>query len=166
MKINVAQLRKAIGARQSFTFHSPAEKLAGGDENFWLHGRLEVNGEAVNNGRHMSVSGIISGTARLTCTRCLEGFTLGVSVPFSETYREKGDDTDPDALSFDGDEIDISEPVREALVIAEPLKALCREDCLGICAVCGANRNDTPCACDTAVLDPRFAALEKLLPKK
>jgi len=166
MKINVAQLRKAIGARQSFTFHSPAEKLAGGDENFWLHGRLEISGEADYNGRYISVSGIICGTARLTCTRCLESFPLDVSVPFRETYREEGDDTDPDALSFNGDEIDIGEPVREALVIAEPLKALCREDCLGICAVCGANRNDTPCACDTAVPDPRFAALEKLLPKQ
>jgi uncharacterized protein len=166
MKINVAQLRKAIGARQSFNFHSPAEKLASGDGNFWLHGLLEVSGDVINTGRFLAVTGIIGGTARLTCNRCLTDFTQDISVPFSETFREEGDDADPDALSFYGDEIDIAESVREALVIAEPLKALCREDCLGICPVCGVNRNENPCACDTAVLDPRLAALGKLLPRK
>lgn len=166
MKINIAQLRKAIGARQSFTFHSPAESIAGGEKDFWLHGPLSVSGEVVNNGRLLAVSGTIGGTARLNCNRCLTDFTLAISVPFSEHYREDGDAADPDALGFQGDEIDITEPVREALIIAEPLKALCREDCQGICPVCGANRNENPCACDTAVLDPRLAALEKLLPKK
>lgn len=166
MKINIAQLRQAIGARQSFTFHSLAEKIAGDEKNFWLHGPVEISGEAVNNGRFIAIAGTIVATARLTCTRCLADFTMPVSVPFGETYREGENGADADALSFNGDELDLAEPVREALIMAEPLKALCREDCQGLCPVCGVNRNETPCACDTAVLDPRLAALAKLLPKK
>jgi uncharacterized protein len=166
MKINIAQLRQAIGARQSFTFHSRAEKIAGDEKNFWLHGPIEISGEAVNNGRFIAVTGAIDATARLVCTRCLADFTSQVSVPFSETYREGGDSDDQDATIFQGDELDLAEPVREALVMAEPLKALCREDCQGLCPVCGVNRNETPCACSAAVIDPRLAALAKLLPEK
>lgn len=166
MKINIAQLRQAIGARQSFTFHSRADIIAGDEKNFWLHGPVEISGEAVNNGRFIVVAGTIAATARLTCTRCLADFTRPVAVPFSETFSDEGDSPPEDAIAFSGDELDLVEPVREALVMAEPLKALCREDCQGLCPVCGTNRNENPCACDTAVLDPRLAALAKLLPQK
>ena len=107
----------------------------------------------------------ISGVASLACTRCLEDFSRQVTIPFGETYREDGVD-DPDALSYHGDEIDIAEPVREALIMAEPLKPLCREDCQGLCPRCGVNRNETPCACGSDDIDPRLAALAKLLPPK
>jgi uncharacterized protein len=163
MKINIAQLRQAIGARQSFTFQSPVEKIAGDEKDFWLHGRIEISGEAVNTGRLLAVTGTISGIARLVCTRCLESFTRPVTVPFAETYSEDGE-ADNDAIAFQGDEIDIAEPVREALIMAEPLKALCREDCQGLCPRCGVNRNETPCACGSDDIDPRLAALAKLLP--
>ncbi len=164
MKINIAQLRQAIGARQSFTFHSPVEKVAGDEKNFWLHGDIEVSGEVVNNGRLLAVTGTIGGVASLVCTRCLEGFIRPVTIPFGQTYREDDGQADPDAIDFHGDEIDLAEPVREALIMAEPLKALCREDCRGLCPRCGVNRNETPCACGSDDIDPRLAALAKLLP--
>lgn len=167
MKINIAQLRQAIGASQSFSFHSPVEDLAGEAGELWLHGRIEVTGEAVNTGRLLAISGVIKGVAGLNCNRCLADFTRQVAVPFSETFREEGSAaTDPDALVYHGDEIDIAEIVREALIVAEPLKALCGEECRGLCPTCGANRNETPCTCVTTSIDPRLAALEKLLPKK
>ncbi len=167
MKINIAQLRQAIGASQSFSFHTPVEDLAGEAGELWLTGRIEVVGEAVNTGRLLAVSGVIKGAGGLNCNRCLADFTHEVAVHFSETFREAGTAaTDPDALVYQGDEIDIAEIVREALIVAEPLKALCDEECRGLCPTCGANRNETPCTCVTTSIDPRLAALEKLLPKK
>ncbi len=167
MKINIAQLRQAIGASQSFSFHTPVEDLAGETGELWLKGRIEVTGEAVNTGRLLAISGVIKGVAGQTCHRCLADFTSEAVITFSENFREEGSAaTDPDALVYHGDEIDLAEIVREALIVAEPLKALCGEDCRGLCPTCGVNRNETPCTCVTTSIDPRLAALEKLLPKK
>jgi Predicted metal-binding, possibly nucleic acid-binding protein len=166
MKINIAQLRQAIGARQSFTFHSPVEEIVGGKDGFWLHGAVDVRGEVVNNGRFFAVTGTAGAASALTCTRCLDDFSRQVSIPFTETFREQGAADDPDATVFHGDEIDIAEIVREAMIIAEPLKALCSDDCQGLCPICGVNRNQISCDCKTVGIDPRLAALEKLLPQK
>ena len=46
--------------------------------------------------------------------------------------------------------------------LALPMKPLCREDCRGLCRVCGANRNTAPCTCDPRPPDPRLAALRDL----
>jgi uncharacterized protein len=103
----------------------------------------------------------------MNCNRCLTDFTRQVAIPFGENFREHGTAVaDPDTLSYQGDEIDLAEIVREALILAEPLKALCSEKCRGLCPICGTNRNETDCACETVSIDPRLAVLEKLLPKK
>jgi uncharacterized protein len=167
MKINIAQLRQAIGARQSFNFSTQAGHIAGEGNELWLRGPVEITGEAVNNGSLIAVSGLIKGTAAMNCNRCLTDFTREVAIPFGENFRDQSTAVaDPDALSYHGDEIDLAEIVREALIVAEPLKALCSEDCRGLCPICGINRNDATCACETVSIDPRLAALAKLLPKK
>ena len=167
MKINIAHIRQAIGARQSFSFRCPVEEITGADPGLWLHGPVEVEGEVVNNGRLLLVSGTVRVASRQTCHRCLADFGRAENIAFTENFQESDSaDADPEVSTFTGDELDIGEVVREALVMAEPLKALCREDCLGICQQCGVNRNLEPCSCQTASIDPRLAALEKLLERK
>jgi len=52
--------------------------------------------------------------------------------------------------------------VRDALLLELPLAPLCDAECAGLCATCGANRNQTRCSCVTTDLDPRWAALRSL----
>jgi uncharacterized protein len=167
MKINVMQLKQAIGASQSFHFHSPADKLEDGETVLWLHGDIEVGGQIVNNGRLLAVEGIIRGTARHVCNRCLQEFVCRVKIPFAENYQEEGITSmdDPDLVKFQGDEVDISDAVRDTLLLAEPLKAVCSETCQGLCLKCGADLNAGDCGCDREIIDPRLAALQKLLEK-
>lgn len=167
MKINIADVRQAIGGRQSFSFQASVEKIAGEMPDFWLTGDIAVAGEVVNTGRYLQIGGDIRATSRQSCHRCLADYSHAVAIPFSENFRESGDsEGDPDFTPYQGDEIDLSEIVREALVMAEPLKALCRDDCRGLCPKCGASLNTAPCSCDLTTVDPRLAALEKLLDKK
>ena len=49
------------------------------------------------------------------------------------------------------------------ILILWPMKVLCHESCKGICPVCGRNRNDGDCGCDTFVPDPRMAKLRDIL---
>src|SRR6266850_1290713 len=70
------------------------------------------------------------------------------------------DDLDVDF--YENDELDMARVVVNETTLALPMKPLCREDCRGLCPVCGANRNVAPCTCDTRPPDPRLAALRDL----
>jgi uncharacterized protein len=67
------------------------------------------------------------------------------------------------ALSvFEGNIINIDDLAREQLYLALPSRVLCDENCLGLCSVCGVNKNDVECSCEREEIDPRWAALKDL----
>jgi uncharacterized protein len=105
-----------------------------------------------------------------TCSRCLVAVTSPVEVDIEEEALPSIDiDTGvavdtlyaPDALWLDDHhELDLSEAVREAISLAEPIVVLCRPDCRGLCLACGADLNADPShSHDADELDPRLAAL-------
>ena len=59
--------------------------------------------------------------------------------------------------------LDIDQIAEMALLLWLPAKQLCREDCKGLCPICGADRNEVDCGCDTRRVDPRLEGLKKLL---
>ena len=67
---------------------------------------------------------------------------------------------DAEQETFDGKRIDLDPILREQLLLALPMNALCREDCKGLCGVCGQNLNERACGCDPRVPDPRLAPLK------
>lgn len=81
-----------------------------------------------------------------SCVRCLDEFFLPVSVEFEELYQFPSryrEETDL-VLPEDG-YIDLQPLYREFLILALPIKRLCKPDCKGLCVVCGANLNRTTC---------------------
>lgn len=66
---------------------------------------------------------------------------------------------DTDEEVFDGKTIDLDPIVREQVLLALPMNAVCREDCKGLCAQCGQNLNEKQCGCEQKVTDPRLAPL-------
>lgn len=71
------------------------------------------------------------------------------------------DDEDMDLFPYDGDVVDLEPLIKEQLILAVPYAPLCREDCLGLCAQCGADLNQGSCGCEKPI-DPRFEALKGL----
>jgi len=63
---------------------------------------------------------------------------------------------------FDGKVIDLEPIVREQVLLALPMSAVCREDCSGLCVKCGQNLNEKKCGCETTFVDPRLAALKNI----
>ena len=59
--------------------------------------------------------------------------------------------------------LDIDELLRSDILLELPLKYLCREDCKGLCPVCGANRNEVQCNCAVKSVDPRLEALRQFM---
>jgi uncharacterized protein len=63
---------------------------------------------------------------------------------------------------FDGKVIDLEPLVREQVLLALPMNAVCSEDCSGLCVKCGQNLNEKQCGCDTTFVDPRLAVLKNI----
>jgi uncharacterized protein len=104
------------------------------------------------------------------CGRCLQPVVAPIDVDIEEVALPSIDidtglplhsDTEPDVLRLDDHhELDLGEPVREAISLAEPIALLCRSDCRGLCLVCGIDLNTvTDHRHQEESIDPRLAAL-------
>ena len=118
------------------------------------------------------VAGHLTGELELTCSRCLEPFTLPLAADFDLRYVPRADnagdgeqEVEEDDLStafYDNDEIDLSQLIMEQFQLALPMKPLCTDACKGLCPRCGTNLNTGACDCNQQWEDPRFAALKAM----
>lgn len=101
------------------------------------------------------------------CDRCLKEvllpFSIHVSreVDLAKTEAERAEDLD-EACYIAGACLDTDRLVYEEILLDFPMKVLCREDCKGICKVCGADLNLGECGCDRTVLDPRMSVIQDI----
>jgi uncharacterized protein len=114
-----------------------------------MHGVLEKSGDDV------LLRGDLRGTLDASCARCLEPAHIVLDVPLTVTFVEKGEedgegdaDDQEDVVFFDGAEIDLGAELRDEILLAVPINPLCQDGCLGLCPVCGGNRNNVPCDCE------------------
>ena len=102
---------------------------------------------------------------KCVCDRCGREFERDwlqtVDVPL---VADLSDDADSDAFPIEDNGVDVNEVLETCFILESESKTLCREDCKGLCPVCGKDLNDGPCGCETPK-DPRFAVLEQLLDK-
>jgi uncharacterized protein len=112
----------------------------------------------------------------MACSRCLATVELPLESTFNLTFARSVPGSGEMALAesreleaeemgivlFAGDEIDFREVVQEQVILAVPMQVLCREDCRGLCAGCGANLNTGACRCARDEVDPRLAVLKTL----
>ena len=124
--------------------------------------QVTVDAFRVDEGWMLNVRGTL--TVRLRCDRCLEPATLPLSLSFQAEAAEDAASVEEDdlLLPMNRDTVDISERVREHIILALPLKVLCRPDCQGLCPQCGQDLNQGSCDCDTTDLDPRLEGLAEL----
>ncbi len=109
------------------------------------------------------VTGEVEAPWHGTCRRC-SAPVLGVSrVRVDERYVEHPEPSDELSYPFEGDQVDLAPLVHDAVLLDLPLAPLCREDCAGLCPVCGADRNEEACGC-APERDPRWAMLDALRP--
>jgi uncharacterized protein len=107
-------------------------------------------------------SGRLSGTFHMRCARCLKEFDAPFEVEVHELFvNEPAEDTDDYPLEAEGF-IEVEQMVRDAVGVELPFSPLCTPDCLGLCPVCGGDRNLGECPGDHVEVDPRWSSLEHL----
>jgi len=121
------------------------------------------------------VVGEFSTKVEMLCARCLEPIARDVSKKFDLLYRPQGSDAGKEELSvtaaeaeigyYRGEGLLLEDVLREQVLLALPLKAICREDCKGLCPHCGKNLNQEQCNCAEPMEDPRWSALKDIREK-
>ena len=118
------------------------------------------------------LKGKLETSLEVACARCLEPVLHEVDRSFDLLYRPLGTDAGHEELSvtdaeaeigyYQGDSLLLEDALREQVLLAVPLKTLCREDCKGLCPHCGKNLNEVHCSCAEQMEDPRWAALKEI----
>jgi uncharacterized protein len=117
------------------------------------------------------VTGVIRARVPQVCGRCVEPSPIDVSARVDtrftprpqrrkEDFELGSDDLEVDFYTDDG--LNLGTLVETETTLALPMKPLCREDCRGLCPVCGGNRNLVDCRCEVRAPDPRLAVLKDL----
>jgi uncharacterized protein len=172
MIYNVAQLMKSpIGTSLIADIDEDNVQF---DEDLKVIGPItgHVRIRRVNQG--LLVDGLIDLTLELTCTRCLKQFEQLMHLPFEERFYPTIDivtgmplppTREEDVFPIDDHHlIDLTEAIRQRVLLDLPMVTLCKEDCAGLCSQCGHDLNLGPCACKPEV-DERFSVLSTLLQK-
>jgi uncharacterized protein len=170
MRIELAGLENGKGA---FAHAYAPGELIFQDDRMRLLEPPAVSGKVRQAGRRAHVSGRVSARLQVDCDRCLKPIELPVDSAFDLEYVTPEDyqaqqadeltEEDLDLSTFDGEVIDVDELVVEELLLAAPDHVLCSENCKGICAACGADRNSVECDCEKEAVDPRWAGLKELV---
>ncbi|HLJ86772.1 MAG TPA: DUF177 domain-containing protein [Candidatus Angelobacter sp.] len=141
-------------------------------------GRAELIRE--NRGPHEVVEDIrlvgrFSAKVETLCGRCLDPVEHSLTEEFDLIYRPTGVDAVKEDASiglaeteigyYRGEGLELNEVIKEQILLALPIRPLCRADCKGLCPRCGSNRNVESCDCAQTVADPRWSALEDLRKK-
>jgi uncharacterized protein len=122
-----------------------------------------LKGEFTGTGESVSVLGTVRAKLTAHCARCLREVSQPLTADIDEVFVREADPENLDQRLLDGHQIDLSDPVREALLLEMPMRLLCRKDCKGLCPVCGANLNENLCDCSKGMPKANpFAALSEL----
>jgi uncharacterized protein len=147
-QVSLRDLKRTQGAHKSFRVEGTYAVVAAAGLAVLPAGRLVVAEgtlEAVGDG--VLVTAIAQAEVDAQCSRCLTPFVTPAEVAVQElfVYDDRVDEfDDEDVLPIVGDQIDLADAIRDAILLDQPLIPLCREDCRGLCPRCGADLNTTP----------------------
>lgn len=156
VKVDISQIVGRDGESQSISMVVNALDI--GETSPWFTGVISVTGQIVNVGASFRLALRVQGQATMECSRCLKILDHKIEFDIDDTV-------EVDDVDLVGGFLDIGEIIRTALTFYQPMQPLCSESCQGLCFHCGVDRNLVKCGCDQVALDPRLAALKKLLEK-
>ena len=160
LTVNAVELLRQPGTRRHIDVTIALTALDIDDPR--LEGDVAVDVTAESTLDDIVVTGTLIVDWRDTCRRCLRLLSAPIVVDVEERYALPGESVDPEAFPVEHGQLDLAPMVRENLLLGVPDAPLCRDDCPGLCPICGADLQSEPCTCDTTVRDERWAVLDQL----
>ena len=173
MKFRIEDIPPEGRAEEHFLEESQlAERLAAETvRSFRFSSPIGVHLKVTRSGRVFLVKSRIAARMEWICARCLDSFFMDLASEFTTTWKPRPENFSlPEEVElnredlatefYEGEEIDVTSFVQDQILLTLPQKAICREECRGLCPRCGKNLNREVCQCREEEIDPRLAPLK------
>jgi uncharacterized protein len=168
----VLQIRDIPEGNSRQRYQLPADHFQLDYEGIESAGDLAVWGDVSRLKDQLIFRGQFSMPVRLTCARCAEQFERAIESELVFVLKFTPDQANQDLDESDSEdyyflpegtlEFDCSDLIRDRIILSVGLKPLCREECKGICPLCGTNLNIDQCSCEKEEIDERWLPLKDL----
>lgn len=99
-----------------------------------------------------------------SCDRCSTDFTREMNMLFEHKLAQTlVDDGNDDYIETPDFKLELDDIVISDILLSLPQKNLCKDDCKGLCQICGKNLNEGDCSCDKREIDPRLEMLKQFM---
>jgi len=130
---------------------------------------VKVSGAVTNNAGRISLNASVTYSYEAQCDLCAKDFTDTQEVAVEHRLaRSLGDEESEEHILIPDASLDLSRLIRENILLNFPMRVLCREECRGLCLICGTDLNEgsdgsrNVCGCKKEI-DPRLSVLKDLL---
>lgn len=167
MKVNLTQLLSAVGRTEERLVPVEMAHFALDGAEYPFAGKSDLSLYLENlGGNKVLVKAAGEYILTIPCSRCLDEVSYPFSVDFEREIHVDSVEQKPaeeeEYQFITGYELDTDRLVYEEILMHFPYSVLCKEDCKGICSVCGVNQNHGTCSCDHVVGDPRMAVIQDI----
>jgi uncharacterized protein len=162
MIIDVGDLISKKAYKKKVHLVSDIENFYDDGENIEFLKPVTLDGELFIAENVICLEGKVTTELRLSCSRCLTSFNYDIDFQIHENFSNNNENKDDEIIFIDSDIIDITEIIKNNIIISLPIKKLCKDNCKGLCQVCGTNLNISSCNCMDDTVDPRLAKLKDL----
>lgn len=168
MEIQLVEILKNEGKKESFTINETMEDTTIDfcGEIIAFKNPIEVSGYMVNYEGKIHLEMSIKTSVERTCSRCLRAYNDKMDINADYVFVKDIENNDEDINIYTGDSIDIRDKVLSEIIGQISMKPLCKDDCKGLCPICGKDRNIIECGCTIDEIDQRFEVLKSLLDKE
>jgi uncharacterized protein len=128
-----------------------------------FQGPVVIRGKVTNTGSGFLLEAELNLDYQVSCDRCLDETRQTQKIDIKEEFVPGRDISDETVYGFSGDLIDLTECLRDQIILALPMKFLCSPECRGFCPKCGKNLNMEECHCSEETINHQFEAIKNLI---
>ena len=162
MEIQFSDLISRKERKKDITYKVEAEPFYFEGDYIKPLSKVDVKGEVTSDNDIITIKAHVKVDLELKCSRCLDTFIYPIDIDIEERFTNNIDLQDEGVMFVDGDTLDITEIIENCIISTLPIKRLCKDDCKGLCSVCGVNKNVENCSCLDYDVDVRLAKLREL----
>ena len=161
LRLNVGfLLHEGVGFSRKFDFEHPSIHIDDDLEVNSLQGEISLTRTA----QGLYARGQMQAQTPLQCVRCLKDIDQSLRIQFDDLFVSTPEaTTDPYLVIPESGILDLNPIARDYFLLDFPMQPLCREDCAGLCSVCGKSLAESNCDHEEVAIDPRLAPLKELL---
>ncbi len=164
MRLNLCEIIEMPGSCLPFSCELDEERLGCPSIKRFVSAP-SAQGQIRNSAGVLTLTGTIKAEMVCICDRCSAEFQCEKVLPVEAALAaDLSDEDNPEVFALEGNWLDLSDLLETCFILSTETKFLCREDCAGLCPICGKSLDLGPCGCKKEI-DPRLAVLGQLLDK-